>query len=185
MYFNGPVSYPFGYGLSYTTFAFSQPASSTSTTPTADDTITRERRRQRTRARRDGNEIVEMYVDHAERRPVAGSGRSSGWRASRRSSLAAGQTKTVTLPIKIADLAFYNDADKRFEVDARARTASRSRTSSADADIQLQDTINVSGALTPKPSVAHRPAADRRRRRRARHLAAGDVPRGRRRSTRA
>ena len=56
--------------------------------------------------------------------------------------LAAGETKTVTLPIKIADLAFWNDADQRFEVDQGAYGI-QIATSSADADIQAQDTIDV------------------------------------------
>jgi regulation of enolase protein 1 (concanavalin A-like superfamily) len=56
------------------------------------------------------------------------------------------------MPVKIADLAFYNQADQRFEVDQGVYGIQIS-TSSADADIQAQDTINVTGSLTPKPSV--------------------------------
>jgi len=66
--------------------------------------------------------------------------------------LAAGQTKTVTLPIKIADLAFYNETDKRFEVD-QGTYGIQISTSSADGDVQAQETINVRGKLTQKPSV--------------------------------
>src|SRR5262249_45688658 len=65
---------------------------------------------------------------------------------------AAGQTKTVTLPLKIADLAFYSEAHKRFEVD-RGAYGIQISTSSADGDIQAQDRITVSGTLTPEPSV--------------------------------
>ena len=98
--------------------------------------------------------------------------------------LAAGQTKTVTMPIKIADLAFYNEADQRFEVDQGAYGI-QIATSSADSDIAAQDTITVHGALTPTAERAHRTAAHHGDRRGARHIAARDVPRGRRRSTRA
>jgi beta-glucosidase len=66
--------------------------------------------------------------------------------------LSAGQTKTVSLPMKIADLAFYNEADKRFEVD-QGQYGIQISTSSADSDIQAQDTINVDGKLTQRPSV--------------------------------
>ena len=101
---------------SYTTFAFSnlQRRQATRRPPTTrspssvDVTNTSARRRQRDRR---------AVREHAERRPVARSGRSSGWRASRRCSLAAGQTKTVTFPLKIADLAFFSDADGKWEVD--------------------------------------------------------------------
>jgi beta-glucosidase len=149
MYFDGPVSYPFGHGLSYTTFGFSNMHVS-DRTPSADDTINVSVDVTNTGSR-DGNEIVQMYVntpnaDPSLQRPIK---RLEGFR---KVLLAAGQTKTVTLPIKIADLAFYNEADQRFEVDQGAYGIQIS-TSSAEADVQTQDTINVSGPLTPKPNV--------------------------------
>ena len=149
MYYNGPVSYPFGYGLSYTTFRFSHLHIS-KRTPTADDTIRASVDVTNTGSR-DGNEIVQMYVNTPNaapslERPIK---RLEGFQ---KVFLAAGQTKTVTLPIKIADLAFYNDTDKRFEVDQGSYGIQIS-TSSADSDIQAQETINVRGELTPKPSV--------------------------------
>ena len=147
--YTGPVSYPFGYGLSYTTFPFSHLLIS-KRNPTADDTINVSVHVTNTGSR-DGNEIVEMYVNtpHADpslQRPIK---RLEGFR---KVFLAAGQTKTVSLPIKIADLAFYNEADKRFEVD-QGQYGIQISTSSADRDIQAQDTIKVNGKLTQKPSV--------------------------------
>lgn len=149
MYFNGPVSYPFGYGLSYTTFGFSNLRIS-NRNPSADDTIDVGVDVTNTGSR-DGNEIVQMYVntpnaDPSLERPIK---RLEGFQ---KVFLSAGQTKTVTLPIKIADLAFYNEADQRFEVDP-GEYGIQIATSSADSDIQAQDTINVSGALTPTPNV--------------------------------
>jgi beta-glucosidase len=149
MYFNGPVSYPFGYGLSYTTFRYSHLHIS-KRTPTADDTIRASVDVTNTGSR-DGNEIVEMYVNTPDAAPSLErpTKRLEGFQ---KVSLAAGQTKTVTLPIKIADLAFYNETDKRFEVN-QGRYGIQISTSSADSDIQAQDTINVKGQLTQKPSV--------------------------------
>jgi beta-glucosidase len=149
MYYNGPVSYPFGYGLSYTTFDFSN-LKIDNRKPKADDTISVSVDVTNTGAR-DGNEIVELYVstpnaDPSLERPIK---RLEGFQ---KVFVAAGQTKTVTLPIKIADLAFYNETDKRFEVDQGVYGIQISK-SSADGDIQVQDTIDVSGALTQKPSV--------------------------------
>ena len=149
MYYSGPVSYPFGYGLSYTTFHFSHLQIS-KRNPTADDTSNVSVDVTNTGSR-DGNEIVQMYVTtpHADpslQRPIK---RLEGFQ---KVFLAAGQTKTVTLPIKIADLAFYNEADKRFEVDS-GQYGIQISTSSADGDIQAQDTINVNGKLTQKPNV--------------------------------
>ena len=149
MYYNGPVSYPFGYGLSYTTFGFSNLRISKHR-PTADDTIQASVDVTNS-GLRDGNEIVQMYVntpdaDPSLERPIK---RLEGFQ---KVFLAAGQTKTVTLPLKIADLAFYSEAHKRFEVD-RGAYGIQISTSSADGDIQAQDRINVSGTLKAKPSV--------------------------------
>jgi beta-glucosidase len=149
MYYDGSVSYPFGHGLSYTTFGFSNMHVS-NRSPSADDTIDVSVDVTNTGSRA-GNEIVQMYVntpnaDPSLQRPIK---RLEGFR---KVLLAAGQTKTVTLPIKIADLAFYNEAHQRFEVDPGAYGLQIS-TSSADADVQAQDTINVSGQLTAKPNV--------------------------------
>jgi beta-glucosidase len=66
--------------------------------------------------------------------------------------LAAGQTKRVTMPIDIANLAFFSEADKRFEVDQGAYGIQIS-TSSADSDIQAQRMINVRRPLTQRASV--------------------------------
>ncbi|WP_345630256.1 glycoside hydrolase family 3 C-terminal domain-containing protein [Rugosimonospora acidiphila] len=149
MYFNGPVSYPFGYGLSYTNFDFSNLRIS-DRTPNADGTINVSVDVKNTGSR-DGNEVVQLYVntpnaDPSLERPIK---RLEGFQ---KVSVPAGHTKRVTLPIKIADLAFYNEKDQRFEVDPGAYGIQLS-TSSADSDIQAQGTINVKGALTPKPSV--------------------------------
>ena len=83
MYFNGPVSYPFGYGLSYSTFGFSN-LQIDNHAPTADDTINVSVDVTNTGAV-DGNEIVQLYVNTPNADPSL-SGRSSGWRDSRRSS---------------------------------------------------------------------------------------------------
>ena len=149
MYFNGPLSYPFGYGLSYSTFAFSN-LSVSSHTPTADDTITVSADVKNTSGA-DGNEIVELYAntpnaDASLQRPL------KRLESFQKVFVAAGQTKTVTFQLKIADLAFFSTTDGRWEVDPGAYGLQVS-TSSADADIQLNDTITVSGTLTPKPSV--------------------------------
>ena len=110
---------------------------------------------------RDGNEIVQMYVntpnaDPSLERPIK---RLEGFQ---KVFLAAGQTRTVTLPIKIADLAFYNEADKRFEVDQGAygiqisHVERRQRHPGAGHD-QRQ------GRADAEAERAHRAAAHRRR----------------------
>jgi beta-glucosidase len=163
MYYNGPLSYPFGYGLSYTTFGFSNLQISNHN-PTADDTIDVSVDVTNTGSR-DGNEIVELYAstpnaDASLERPIK---RLEGFQ---KVFVPAGATKTVTLPVKIAELAFWNDTDKRFEVDQGVYGIQIS-TSSAAGDIQVQDTINVSGALTPSRASSPRSRGSRRATRRA------------------
>ena len=182
MYFNGPVSYPFGYGLSYTTFAFSNLHD---LEPHA-DRRRHDRRRastSRTRARATATRSSQLYAntpnaDPSLERPIK---RLEGFQ---KVFLAAGQTKTVTLPIKIADLAFCE----------RRRPALRGRPGRVrhpDRDVERRRRHPGAGhdqrqrRADAEAERPHREAADRGDRRRARHLAARAVPRGRRRSTRA
>jgi len=90
-YFKGQVLYPFGHGLSYTTFAYDKPVLSAQTikagdTATAQVTV-------RNTGTQDGDEVVQLYLakpgDTAN--PVL-----AGFS---RVSLKAGENRTVTLPL--------------------------------------------------------------------------------------
>ena len=108
MYFNKDVSYEFGYGLSYTTFAYSNFAiSKTSITP--NDKITLSVDVQNT-GTVDGEEVVQVYVktpdSHASlERPIK---RLKGFK---RVMIPRGQVKTVTIDINCEDLWFW-DSEK-------------------------------------------------------------------------
>ena len=87
-YIDGPgdAAYPFGYGLSYTTFAYSGFKVSAAEEASVSVTNT---------GKRDGDEIVRLYFS------IKGSGRQRPHRellAFRRVSLKAGETRRVTLP---------------------------------------------------------------------------------------
>jgi beta-glucosidase len=149
MYYDGPLQYAFGYGLSYSTFSFSN-LQIDNHSPTADDTIQVSADVTNTSST-DGNEIVELYAntpdaDPSLQRPIK---RLEGFQ---KVFVPAGQTKTVTFSLKISDLAFFSNTDDRWEVDDGTYGIQIS-TSSADSDIQLQDTIDVAGSLTPVPDV--------------------------------
>lgn len=99
---NGPL-FPFGYGLSYTTFKVSPVTLSSKTMPhngtvNASVTVTNT-------GRRDGATVVQMYL-HDEvasiSRPV------QELKGFKRIMLKAGETKTVTFPIDVNDLMFWN-----------------------------------------------------------------------------
>ena len=122
----------------------------------------------RTRARATATRSSQLYAstpnaDPSLERPIK---RLEGFQ---KVFLTAGQTKTVTLPIKIADLAFLNDADKRFEVDQGAYGIQIS-TSSADGDIQRAGHDQRQRRAHAEAERPHREAADRGERRGARHL---------------
>ena len=114
MYFNKDVSYEFGYGLSYTTFAYSNFANNKSRI-TPNDKITVKVDVKNTGSV-DGDEVVQVYVKTPEssaslERPMK---RLKGFK---RVTIAKGQTKTVSIDIDCADLWFWDIKNKRIMFD--------------------------------------------------------------------
>ncbi|HKY60441.1 MAG TPA: glycoside hydrolase family 3 N-terminal domain-containing protein [Gemmatimonadota bacterium] len=97
--------YPFGHGLSYTTFEYGEPTLS-SPTMSAVDTLTVSVDVTNT-GDRTGDEVVQMYVRDLVRSATPPVMELKGFE---RVTLAPGETLTVAFPIAIEDLAFY-DAD--------------------------------------------------------------------------
>lgn len=109
-YFDKPVSYEFGYGISYTTFEYSDfRISRTSITP--DDKITISVDVKNTGCY-DGDEVVQIYMTTPDspasaQRPIK---RLKGFQ---RVTIPVGQTKTVSIDIDCSDLWFWDmEADK-------------------------------------------------------------------------
>ena len=106
------VAYPFGYGLAYTTYAYSNLRVATPVVArdgqvdvAVDVTNT---------GRRAGEEVVQLYVGSRARRS---SGRSSCCARSRRCRSSAGETKTVPLRVAARDLAWYDATRKAWQVE--------------------------------------------------------------------
>jgi beta-glucosidase len=99
---NEPV-YPFGYGLSYTTFAYSDVKLDKSTiTPSETLTVTID---VTNTGKYDGAEVVQLYLRDwvgSVTRPV------KELRGFKKVMLKAGETKTLTFQLTKADLSFYN-----------------------------------------------------------------------------
>ncbi|MCR5351521.1 MAG: glycoside hydrolase family 3 C-terminal domain-containing protein [Bacteroidales bacterium] len=109
-YFNQEVSYPFGYGLSYTTFAYSNfRISQHAITPndvvrvSVDVTNTGDCA---------GDEVVQIYVATPDS-PAALERPAKRLKGFRRVTIPRGQTRTVSIDIKCSDLWFWDmDADR-------------------------------------------------------------------------
>jgi len=147
-YFDGPVSYPFGYGLSYSAFRVSDVAVS-SRAVSANGTVQVTARVSNT-GTRSGAEVVQLYASTpssaGQERPIK---RLAGFR---KVSLQAGASTSVSFPVKVADLAFYDEATGRYQVD-RGTYDLQVATSSADADVKGRVTTEVTGRLQGVPSV--------------------------------
>jgi beta-glucosidase len=104
---NDPL-YPFGYGLSYTTFEYGDVALS-SATPGMNDKLT-VKCRVTNAGKRDGEEVVQLYV-----RDIAGSVTRplKELKGFQKIMLKAGESRDITFQLTAADLSFYR-ADMSF-----------------------------------------------------------------------
>ena len=136
MYFQGEPLYPFGFGLSYTTFKFANlKPSTTSAAPDATVNVSVDVTNTGSRA---GDEVVQLYVHHL--RSVV-SRPTEELKGFQRVSLAPGETRTVTLPLKISTLAWWNDKLNRFVIEkepVELRIGDSSRNVPLTARIQVQ-----------------------------------------------
>jgi beta-glucosidase len=147
MYFTGDVTWPFGYGLSYTDFRYSR--------LTVD------------RTRVDANGSVTVSADVTNTGPVPGATVAQLYAATpgapaslklparqlesfRKVFLRPGQTTRITFTISVPNLAFFSDSANRY-VAYDGEYALQLGTSSSD--IVRQAVIDVTGALRPVPSV--------------------------------
>ncbi|MGD0413212.1 MAG: glycoside hydrolase family 3 C-terminal domain-containing protein [Verrucomicrobiota bacterium] len=112
MYFKGEPLYPFGFGLSYTTFEYSNlktSAPALSAKGSIDISVD-----VKNTGARAGDEVVQLYVKHvgsAVERP------NKELRGFKRVQVPAGQTKTVTLTLPASRLAYWNTASKSWVVE--------------------------------------------------------------------
>lgn len=112
MYFKGEPLYPFGFGLSYTTFQYSNLRTSADAVKgTGEITVSVDVRNTGARA---GDEVVQMYVKHlgsAVERPI------KELRGFQRIALQPNETRTVNIPLKGKELAYWDAAKQSFVVE--------------------------------------------------------------------
>jgi beta-glucosidase len=135
MYFNGEPLYAFGYGLSYTTFQYSnlrlssaRLAKNGSLTAMVDVKNT---------GRRAGDEVVQLYVRYPQSKVARPTRELKGFQ---RINLKPDEKKTVQISLRAASLAWWNEKEHRFEIEAEPV---RILIGSSSADIKLEKTVSV------------------------------------------
>jgi len=104
--------YPFGYGLSYTTFALS-PAVTDKKEYGKEDEITVTATLKNT-GRRAGAEVVQLYTSQTESSVLRP---KKELKAFQKVFLQAGEEKTISLKVKVQDLAFYSEKTSNWVVE--------------------------------------------------------------------
>src|ERR1022692_788885 len=135
MYFKGEPLYPFGYGLSYTTFRYSR--SEEHTSELAKDGTVKVFVDVTNTGRRAGDEVVQLYVRHLNSsvpRPV------QELRGFKRVALQSGESKTVEISLSAKSLAYWNTNRHAFVLESGKIELLAGGSS---ADIRLKKTINV------------------------------------------
>ncbi len=130
-----PVAFPFGYGLSYTSFAYSDlKVTADSVTLTVTNT-----------GARDGAEIVQVYIA----KPGAEIFRpAQELKAFARVSLAAGESRTVTLPLDDKAFRYWNTRTNGWEIEGGRYEV---RVGASSADIRLTANVDILGTNAPDP----------------------------------
>ena len=130
-----PVAFPFGYGLSYTSFAYSDlKVTADSVTLTVTNT-----------GARDGAEIVQVYIA----KPGAEIFRpAQELKAFARVPLAAGESRTVTLPLDDKAFRYWNTRTNDWEIEGGRYEV---RVGASSADIRLTANVDIRGTNAPDP----------------------------------
>jgi len=135
MYFKGQPLYPFGFGLSYTTFQYSNlRASSDTVKGTGEITVSVDVKNTGTRA---GDEVVQLYVKHldsAVERPL------KELRGFERVTLQPNETRTVKIPLKGKELTYWDAAKHSFVVEPGKLNL---MVGASSADVKLETTVGL------------------------------------------
>jgi beta-glucosidase len=148
-YFTGDVTYPFGYGLSYSRFAYSdikvkEPRVSADGTITVSATVTNT-------GTVAGSDVPQLYVTTpfepaSAQRPV------KRLEAFQKVTLAPGESQTVTFDVKASSLAFFDETANKYVVDPGSYGL---QVGDSSADVALRGSVTVFGAIAETPTVVN------------------------------
>jgi len=135
MYFKSEPLYPFGFGLSYTTFSYSNLRTSAenlsrngSITVSVDIANT---------GKKAGDEVVQLYVNHINSLVNRPKQELEGFK---RLTLKAGESKSVEIPLEAKRLAYWDISKNDWQVE---NDSIEIRIGSSSADIKLKQILNV------------------------------------------
>ena len=130
-----PVAFPFGHGLSYTSFSYSDlTASADGVTLTVTNTGTRE-----------GAEIVQLYVAKPDAKIFRPAQELKGFA---KVHLQPGESQTVTIPLDDKAFRYWNTQTNRWEVEGGQYEL---RVGASSADIRLTAAVEIAGTDAPDP----------------------------------
>lgn len=135
MYFKGEALFPFGFGLSYTTFSYAN-LRTDSKTLAPDGTVNVSVDVSNTGAVV-GDEVVQLYVKHPHSRVERPNEELRGFS---RVTINPGETKTVQIPLKASTLAYWNQKQAKLEVEPEALSL---MVGASSKDIKLTTSIQV------------------------------------------
>jgi beta-glucosidase len=135
MYFKGDPLYPFGYGLSYTTFKFSN--LKTSASQLAKDGTVIVSVDVTNTGSRSGDEVVQLYVKHLRSKVERPGKELEGFR---RVTIDAGQTKTVEISLPASRLAYWDTKAGDFRVETEPVSL---MVGDSSANLPLSTTVKI------------------------------------------
>jgi beta-glucosidase len=137
MYARAEPQYPFGYGLSYTTFSYAGLTTSAKhLKPGAPISVSVDVTNKGARA---GDEVVQLYVRYPESKVARPRKQLRGFQ---RVEIASGATRTVTLDLSAEDLAYWSPEKHAWVVEP-GKVELLVGPSSADADLKLRATVAI------------------------------------------
>jgi len=149
--FNRDVAYPFGYGLSYTTFEFSKPScrvDGRGTTVNITVTV-------KNTGNLAGKEVAQVYVQAPKGRLEKPVQELKAFAKTR--ELKPGESQTLTMAVPVRNLASFDEANSQWLTEAGTytfRIGSSSRDIQATASVTLKEyTEKTTNALAPKAKL--------------------------------
>lgn len=148
-YFTGDVSYPFGYGLSYTTYQYSNMTVSKDAAD-ANETLTVTVDVENT-GDRAGSEVVQLYVVYPD--AEANGLPAKQIKGFAKVDLEAKEKKTVSIDLDLSDCYFWDEEAEKNVVPTGTYTIVAAASSDEEEANKLTKNVTVSGALADELNV--------------------------------